>query len=225
MPAPPASSVLQVLVVLDMPVATWGIQAALLGLPGIEVTSGPLCGASGEEGERSGRPSLLVVVPPRDCAAACAPAAPWRRIEPLPFVLCLAPADCRRRCALADLSVPLTQMDLSELRRLLREVLEQIREIAQEGEREARSGWAWAMGVSAPASFHLSPREREIGLLVAEGRSSAEIAQALFISRRTVEKHRANLMAKLGVTSATALTRELLYLCWLRGWDRVRLAA
>jgi two-component system response regulator NreC len=43
--------------------------------------------------------------------------------------------------------------------------------------------------------------------LAAEGKTSAEIATALFISPRTAETHRANLMRKLGMRSQTDLVR------------------
>jgi DNA-binding NarL/FixJ family response regulator len=52
----------------------------------------------------------------------------------------------------------------------------------------------------------LSSREREVLKLVAEGYRSREIGDFLCISEKTVEKHRANLMRKLGVRSAAALT-------------------
>jgi two-component system response regulator NreC len=51
----------------------------------------------------------------------------------------------------------------------------------------------------------LTTREREVLHLVAEGHTNAEIAERLFISRRTVETHRANLMRKLGLRTQTAL--------------------
>ncbi|MBC7262508.1 MAG: response regulator transcription factor [Chloroflexi bacterium] len=53
----------------------------------------------------------------------------------------------------------------------------------------------------------LTLREREVFLLVAQGRSSSEIAQQLFISRRTVETHRTNVMRKLGVKNKAELVR------------------
>ena len=52
----------------------------------------------------------------------------------------------------------------------------------------------------------LSPREREVLKLIAEGYKNKEIAADLFISLKTVEKHRANLMKKLDLHNAAALT-------------------
>src|SRR5947209_8435344 len=53
----------------------------------------------------------------------------------------------------------------------------------------------------------LTPRERLVMQLSAEGLSSTEIGQRLFISPRTVETHRANLMRKLGVRNLKELIR------------------
>ena len=52
----------------------------------------------------------------------------------------------------------------------------------------------------------LTLREREILKLIAEGRKNKEIADILFVSAKTVAKHRANLMKKLDLHSASALT-------------------
>lgn len=53
----------------------------------------------------------------------------------------------------------------------------------------------------------LTTREREVLQMVAEGRTSAEIANRLFISPRTAEGHRANLMRKLGLQNNADLIR------------------
>ena len=53
----------------------------------------------------------------------------------------------------------------------------------------------------------LTPREDEVIKLIAEGYASTEIAEALTISLRTVERHRANILAKLGMRDRTQLTR------------------
>jgi len=52
----------------------------------------------------------------------------------------------------------------------------------------------------------LTQREREILKLVAEGHKNKDIADLLFISVKTVEKHRANLMEKLDLHNVAALT-------------------
>jgi DNA-binding NarL/FixJ family response regulator len=54
---------------------------------------------------------------------------------------------------------------------------------------------------------NLSPREKEILQLIAEEHTSAEIAKLLFISEKTVEKHRTKLMEKLNVRNLAGLVR------------------
>lgn len=56
----------------------------------------------------------------------------------------------------------------------------------------------------------LTNREHEVFQLAAEGNTSAEIATRLFISTRTAELHRANVMAKLGLHSQNDLIRYAL---------------
>lgn len=53
----------------------------------------------------------------------------------------------------------------------------------------------------------LSPREKEILQLITEEHTSGEIGRILFISEKTVEKHRANIMEKLGVRNLAGLVR------------------
>lgn len=53
----------------------------------------------------------------------------------------------------------------------------------------------------------LTPRETEVLRLVAEGRANKETASELGISLKTVEKHRGNLMDKLGIHNTAGLTR------------------
>jgi DNA-binding NarL/FixJ family response regulator len=53
----------------------------------------------------------------------------------------------------------------------------------------------------------LTTREREVLKLIAEGKSNKDIADLLFISVRTVEHHRANMMEKLNLKKATDLIK------------------
>jgi len=59
---------------------------------------------------------------------------------------------------------------------------------------------------TTPEQSDLSPREREILQMVAEGRSSKQISGLLDVALKTVENHRANLMAKLGMHDVASLT-------------------
>ena len=53
----------------------------------------------------------------------------------------------------------------------------------------------------------LSPRQREVLRLIAEGRTTKQIAQTLQISVKTVETHRAQLMERLGIHDVAGLVR------------------
>ena len=53
----------------------------------------------------------------------------------------------------------------------------------------------------------LTPREQEVVKLIAEGHTSEEIAATLVISKKTVERHRANILEKLGMRNRVELTR------------------
>lgn len=53
----------------------------------------------------------------------------------------------------------------------------------------------------------LSPREKEIVQLIAEGNTNRAVGELLHISTKTVDAHRASAMAKLGISSTAALVR------------------
>jgi DNA-binding NarL/FixJ family response regulator len=63
-----------------------------------------------------------------------------------------------------------------------------------------------ARGEETPAD-PLTPRELEIVKLIGEGHTSEEIAGMLFISKKTVDRHRANVLEKLGMRNRVELTR------------------
>jgi DNA-binding CsgD family transcriptional regulator len=54
---------------------------------------------------------------------------------------------------------------------------------------------------AATDDLGLTPREREVLALVADGRTNRQIAQALFISSKTASVHVSNILAKLGVAN------------------------
>ena len=59
----------------------------------------------------------------------------------------------------------------------------------------------------ADAEDPLSPRETEVVKLIAEGHTSREIADLLVLSEKTVDRHRANVLAKLGMRNRVDITR------------------
>ena len=65
----------------------------------------------------------------------------------------------------------------------------------------------WKQNQTETSWSTLSRREKEVLKMLAEGYSSKEISAMLFISTKTVEKHRSNIMAKLDLHSVANLTR------------------
>jgi DNA-binding NarL/FixJ family response regulator len=74
--------------------------------------------------------------------------------------------------------------------------------------RELPDGWVEKSRKDRKVPFdRLTTREREVLKLVAEGKSSKEIAPLLYISVRTVENHRANIIKKLGLKGTADLVK------------------
>lgn len=73
-----------------------------------------------------------------------------------------------------------------------------------------RSNAAPPVALRGTPSSNLTPTERNILRLIAEGKSSKEIGEELSIHYRTVENHRTNICRKLGIEGANALLRYAL---------------
>ena len=78
-------------------------------------------------------------------------------------------------------------------------VLASLTELGTRGRRAAAA-------VQGPSS--LTSREREVAALTAQGRTAQEVGERLFIGKRTVETHLANIYAKLGITSKRELIQR-----------------
>ncbi|HUQ79297.1 MAG TPA: AAA family ATPase [Patescibacteria group bacterium] len=66
----------------------------------------------------------------------------------------------------------------------------------------------WRRGAAGSGPLELTEREREVAAQVAAGASNLEIADSLFVSIKTVERHVSNLFAKYGVRNRTELARS-----------------
>jgi two-component system response regulator NreC len=64
-----------------------------------------------------------------------------------------------------------------------------------------------ATGSEKDSYSFLSDREKEVLKLAAEGKTNREMAEALFLSTKTIEKHRATMMHKLGLANRSELVR------------------
>lgn len=95
----------------------------------------------------------------------------------------------------------------SELVRAIQEVLKGRTYITPLIVQDAASPIPGRTPRSGKPSGGLSPRQREVLQLVAEGRSAKEIASILRISVKTVEFHKARIMQALGIHSVAELTR------------------
>ena len=64
----------------------------------------------------------------------------------------------------------------------------------------------------------LSPRQKQVAVLIAEGKTNREIGEALGIDVSTVDNHRRGIYGKLSVRNAVELT----HIAILNGWVRVK---
>jgi DNA-binding CsgD family transcriptional regulator len=97
-------------------------------------------------------------------------------------------------------------------KRQAREAIEQalagFEELGADGWADRTRGELGAIG-GRTRSDGLTPAERRVADLVAEGRTNAEVAATLFLAERTVASHLTHVYAKLGVRSRTELARKL----------------
>jgi DNA-binding NarL/FixJ family response regulator len=98
-----------------------------------------------------------------------------------------------------------------ELVRAIREAAVGHRYLSSSLSEHAIEAYMQKTGEAAPDPYDtLTTREREVLHLSAQGGTNADIAARLYISRRTVEAHRASMMQKLGLRTQTDLIRYAL---------------
>lgn len=74
-----------------------------------------------------------------------------------------------------------------------------------------------SMAIQQPRAQNLSEREQEVLYLVAQGKTTKDIAHELFVSTRTIETHRANIMKKLEVHNTAELIKKAMELKLIDG--------
>lgn len=94
-----------------------------------------------------------------------------------------------------------------ELMAAIHKVLDGRIYLSQEVSEQIVNGYKGTTNLHAQTTWQsLSPREREVLKLVAEGNTNKMISSLICVSIKTVEKHRSNLMKKLNVHNSAALT-------------------
>jgi class 3 adenylate cyclase/DNA-binding CsgD family transcriptional regulator len=126
-----------------------------------------------------------------------------------------SPARLEHAYALADLGAALRRANhRAEAREHLRQALELAERsgatlLAETAHEELIATGARPRRIVRTGAAALTPSERRIAGMAAEGLSNRDIAQALFVTLRTVEMHLSNAFRKLGISSRTQLTAAL----------------
>ena len=137
------------------------------------------------------------------------------RIREAVALLSDSPAQLEHAYALANLGATLRRANQrAEARDHLRQALELAQRagatlLAEHAHEELIATGARPRRVELSGAASLTPSERRIAAMAAEGMSNREIAQALFVTLRTVEMHLSNVFRKLGVSSRTQLAAAL----------------
>jgi DNA-binding CsgD family transcriptional regulator len=97
-----------------------------------------------------------------------------------------------------------TKSELDELTKQLRDANQRLATI--DSQAPAMAGQPDRIAAT-PGPGHLTPRQREVLQLVAEGKSNKEIATILGMTARTAETHRTQIMARLDLHSISELVR------------------
>lgn len=137
------------------------------------------------------------------------------RIREAAALLADSPAQLEHAYALANLGAALRRANRrAEARDHLRQALDLAQRagatlLAEHAHEELIATGARPRRVELSGAAALTPSERRVAAMAAEGMSNREIAQALFVTLRTVEMHLSNAFRKLGVSSRTQLAAAL----------------
>jgi DNA-binding NarL/FixJ family response regulator len=210
-PAPPA---IRLVLVDDHALVREGLRARLQAEPGIRVVGEAGTAAEALAVVEALRPELVLMDVGLRGTSGIEATRALRGLQPAPRVLMLSMHDDRayvRASAAAGASGYVLKDSAAA------EIVSALHAVAAGGVHWGASG-AEDLPAAADAGrpgVALTPREKQVLALIAEGLSSREIAQRLDMGVRTVETHRTHLRRKLDLASPAALVRFAVERRWL----------
>jgi two-component system nitrate/nitrite response regulator NarL len=207
---------LRLLIVDDHALVREGLQARLQSEAGISVVGEAASAAEALEVAAALRPDVVLMDVALRGTNGIEAARELLRREPRLRVLMLSMHDdpaYRRAAAAAGASGYVLKDSAAS------EIVGALRQVGAGGScwtvGPGQASEALAAGAAATRDVPLTPREREVLALIAEGLSSREIGQRLQMGVRTVETHRTNLRRKLDLSSPAALVRFAVERRWV----------
>ena len=203
---------IRILLADDHPVFRNGLLALLTREPGLEIVAAAADGEAAIVGILQHQPDVAVLdldLPKHDAFAVAA--ATLTRVPALAIMVLTAHGDAAlvsRACSLGVKGYVLKDDPESEIAACIRAIHSGHTHISQRatGAQMAR-GPHLQVTPRRLALSALTPSERRVLSMIADQQSSQQIADALFISVRTVDRHRSNACMKLDLTGPNALTK------------------
>ena len=201
----------RVLLADDHALVRAGIRALLQGLEGITVVAETGNGAEVLELARTHRPDVVLLdismpgLSGLDVSAQLEQELPEVRV----VVLSMHANEEYVLQALRSGAVGYMLKDsaTAELELALKAVMQGETYLSPPISKQVVEGYVQRVGAEQPASEKLTPRQREVLQLIAEGLSTKEIAYRLELSVKTVETHRAQLMERLQIRDIAGLVK------------------
>jgi len=207
---------MRVLVVDDHTLVQSGISELVNGISGFEVIATAENGKQALELNSGIKPDLILMDVDMPVMNGLEATIQIKKLNPETKIIILTmhgdPSLIKRMMEIGANGFLLKNADREEFENALKRVAEGKTYFSGDAARAIISGenvtpGNFTVGADALLFSKLTEREREILKLIAQGKSNKEIGNELFISHRTVDSHRTNLMKKLQVHNSAALIK------------------
>jgi DNA-binding NarL/FixJ family response regulator len=204
-------SPIRVVLAEDHTLVRSGLQALLARLAGVEVVGGVGTGRDAVALAESLRPDLVLMdismpmLNGIDATAQIAARLPLTRV----IILSVHSSEeyVAQALAAGASGYVLKGANIAELEHAIRTVASGKQYLTPSVSRDALDGYLARVSARPTPAARLTPRQREVLQLIAEGRTSKEVGQLLGVSLKTVETHRSQIMRRLDVHDLPGLVR------------------